>query len=70
VIVEVDAPSELLVDYDATQFARVMNNLLKNGIEAAAENSDIPKVKISAIQKDKKISLIVEDSGSGFQRTT
>jgi signal transduction histidine kinase len=67
VIVEVDAPSELLVDYDATQFARVMNNLLKNGIEAAAENSDIPKVKISAIQKDKKISLIVEDSGSGFK---
>lgn len=29
VIVEVDAPSELLVDYDAIQFGRVMNNLLK-----------------------------------------
>ncbi len=67
VIVEVDAPSELLVDYDATQFARVMNNLLKNGIEAAAETSDLPRVKISAIQKEKQISLIVEDSGSGFK---
>ncbi|MBS1958995.1 MAG: HAMP domain-containing histidine kinase [Bdellovibrionales bacterium] len=67
VSVEVDAPAELFVDYDSTQFARVVNNLLKNGIEAAAETSTTPKVKISATQNEKNINLIVEDSGIGFK---
>lgn len=67
VIVEVDTPSEVFVNYDTTQFARVVNNLLKNGIEAAAESSVEPKVKISVIQVEKKINLIFEDSGSGFK---
>jgi len=66
VSVEVDAPSEIFVDYDTTQFSRVMNNLLKNGIEAAAETSAVPRVKISASKGDRQINLIVEDSGSGF----
>jgi signal transduction histidine kinase len=67
VAVEVDAPSEMFVDYDTTQFARVMNNLLKNGIEAAAETSALPRVKISATKSHNQINLIVEDSGSGFR---
>jgi signal transduction histidine kinase len=67
VSVEVDAPAELFVDYDSSQFARVVNNLLKNGIEAAAETSSIPKVKISVIQNEKNINLVVEDSGIGFK---
>lgn len=69
VTVEIDAPKELLVDYDTNQFMRVVNNLLKNGIEAASEtSSNTPaKVKISVEKQDKQINLIVEDSGSGFK---
>jgi signal transduction histidine kinase len=67
VSVEVDAPIELFAEYDSTQFARVVNNLLKNGIEAAAETSSIPRVKISASQSEKNINLVVEDSGIGFK---
>lgn len=66
VSVEVDAPLEIFVDYDSTQLARVVNNLLKNGIEAAAEASTTPRVRISAIQDKKQVNLIVEDSGAGF----
>ena len=67
--VEVDAPKELLADYDTNQFMRVVNNLLKNGIEAASEASSISpaKVKISVEKQDQQINLIVEDSGSGFK---
>lgn len=67
VSVEVDVPTELFAEYDAIQFARVVNNLLKNGIEAAAEASTTPRVKISALQSEKNISLVVEDSGIGFK---
>jgi signal transduction histidine kinase len=67
VTVEVDAPAELFALYDSTQFTRVVNNLLKNGIEAAAETSTIPRVKISALKKEKNINLVVEDSGNGFK---
>lgn len=67
VSVEVEAPTEIYVDYDATQLTRVLNNLLKNGIEAAAETSAIPRVKISAFKNENQINLIVEDSGLGFK---
>jgi signal transduction histidine kinase len=67
VSVEIDAPSELLVIYDSTQFARVVNNLLKNSIEAAAEASAAPKVKISASKNERNINLVFEDSGIGFK---
>ena len=67
--IEVDAPEKLFVNYDATQFARVVNNLLKNGIEAATDSSEAtkPMVKISVVQSGSHIKLIVEDSGSGFK---
>lgn len=67
VSVEVDAPEEIFANYDSTQFARVVNNLLKNGIEAAAENSIAPRVKISASQNGNGIKIVVEDSGTGFK---
>lgn len=65
--VEVDAPAELFAEYDSTQFARVVNNLLKNGIEAAAETSSSPRVKISAYKNENIVNLMVEDSGVGFK---
>ncbi len=67
VSVDVDAPTDLFAIYDPIQFARVVNNLLKNGIEAAAETSSAPRVKISAIQNENKINLVFEDSGTGFK---
>lgn len=67
--IEVDVPQELFCDYDATQFARVINNLLKNGIEAATEGRGAtePMVRVSALQNGTSINLIVEDSGPGFK---
>lgn len=64
--VELDIPEELYVDHDSRQFMRVVNNLLKNGIEAASESTN-SKVKISATQKEGQAYLIVEDSGKGFK---
>lgn len=68
VIVEVDAPEEIRIQYDSFQFVRVMNNLIKNGIEAASESSKSSgrvKVSIKNIDHD-RIKLTVEDSGQGF----
>lgn len=69
VTVEVDAPLEVMASYDSLQFIRVINNLLKNGIEAAAETEDIPlrRVKVSLTSQDEHIKLTIEDSGSGFK---
>ena len=69
VTVEVDAPHEVMASYDSLQFIRVINNLLKNGIEAAAESEDIPlrNVKVSLVSQDEHIKLTIEDSGSGFK---
>jgi signal transduction histidine kinase len=67
VTIEVNAPEEINGHFDQSQLIRVMNNLLKNGIEAAAENHDLRKVRISLIEQEHKIMLTVEDSGSGFK---
>ena len=69
VTVEVDAPHEVMASYDSLQFIRVINNLLKNGIEAAAEMeaTTLRKVKVSLASQDEHIKLTIEDSGSGFK---
>ena len=68
VSVEMDVPNELLVSYDSLQIVRVMNNLLKNGIEAASESAEkSPKVKVSVMALESHIRLTVEDSGKGFK---
>lgn len=68
VSVEMDAPFELMIDYDSLQFIRVINNLLKNGIEAASESTiRPPKVKISVRELENHIRFTVEDSGHGFK---
>ena len=68
VSVEVDAPDEVIAHYDSLQFTRVMNNLLKNGIEAASESTTSPAIVRVSISKnnDNGVKLTVEDSGSGF----
>lgn len=69
VTVELDAPHEVMASYDSLQFIRVINNLLKNGIEAAAESEATlnRKVKVSLASQDEHIKLTIEDSGSGFK---
>jgi signal transduction histidine kinase len=69
VSVEVDVSSEIIAEYDTLQFVRVLNNLIKNGIEAASETSkDVaPRVKVSSSMTNSSVSLIVEDSGTGFK---
>jgi signal transduction histidine kinase len=69
VSVEIDVPSEIIAEFDSHQFVRVLNNLLKNGIEAASESAaeTIPRVKISSLISNKSVHLIVEDSGAGFK---
>lgn len=67
VTVEVNAPEQIIGYIDQAQLIRVVNNLLKNGIEAAAEKHDLRKVRISLLEQEKKIKLTVEDSGNGFK---
>ncbi|HXH74065.1 MAG TPA: HAMP domain-containing sensor histidine kinase [Bacteriovoracaceae bacterium] len=69
VTVEVNAPHEVMASFDSLQFIRVVNNLLKNGIEAAAESEATlgRKVKVSLASYDNHIKLTIEDSGSGFK---
>ncbi len=68
VSIEVDVPEVLMLNYDSLQFSRVMNNLLKNGIEAASESLiNPPKVRLSVMVLEKHVRLTVEDSGIGFR---
>lgn len=69
VTVKVDAPEELIASYDPLQLVRVMNNLLKNGIEAASESGKSPSiVKVSIGQNENRVIVLsVEDSGNGFK---
>lgn len=66
VYIELDVPRDIFIGHDPRQFIRVLNNLLKNGIEAASE-SKLSKVKLTAIKEDTAVRLIVEDSGDGFK---
>lgn len=64
--VEIDVPESLMIEHDSRQFIRVVNNLLKNGIEAASETGT-PRVRVSATLEENHIHLFVEDSGNGFK---
>lgn len=64
--IELDLPEEIYVEHDPRQFIRVVNNLLKNGIEAASE-SEQSRVRLSAMLADNHVQLIIEDSGTGFK---
>lgn len=69
VSVEIDAPVEVMARYDSLQFIRVVNNLLKNGIEAASEDeaNTSRKVRVSLVTQEQLIKLTIEDSGNGFK---
>lgn len=65
--IEVEAPNSIIVPHDNLQFGRVINNLVKNAIEAASDSSNPKKVKVTLTEKDNStIQLLIEDSGSGI----
>ncbi len=59
-------PCEKMIPHDSTQFMRVVNNLVKNAIEAAADSKDKQTILISAEESESEIRLSVEDSGCGI----
>lgn len=61
-----DYPEKVLLAHDSTQFIRVINNLVKNAIEAAAENGENKTVRINIIDGKSEFKFLVEDSGSGI----
>ena len=56
--------------HDDIQFTRVVQNLVKNAIESAAESPGQKLVRISTINSEKGVLFTVEDSGSGFNVTS
>ena len=56
--------------HDEVQFTRVVQNLVKNAIESAAESHGQKLVRISTANSEKGVLLTVEDSGSGFNVTS
>lgn len=61
-----DYPETALLAHDSTQFIRVMNNLVKNAIEAASENQNQKAVRVSILNESAHFKFVVEDSGSGI----
>lgn len=54
------------IPHDHVQFTRVVQNLVKNAIEAAAESNTIKLVKVSTTETRDGLLFTVEDSGNGF----
>lgn len=52
--------------HDDVQFTRVVQNLVKNAIESAAENPEQKLVRISTKNSDRGVVLSIEDTGAGF----
>lgn len=58
--------SEISVKHDPVQFLRVLSNLVRNSVEAAAESSGTKLVKMSVSESSDKVFIKVEDSGPGI----
>ena len=72
VSVELDSSHEVLAQFDQSQFLRVINNLVKNGIESASGNKlSNPFVRVTVQdESSSEVRIIVEDSGVGFTGST
>ncbi|ADG68871.1 PAS sensor protein [Planctopirus limnophila DSM 3776] len=59
---------DLCFQGDAVQIQQVLMNLIRNSIQAMSGVSDLPRrLTITSFQEDKKLVLVVEDTGPGFQ---
>lgn len=54
------------VPHDCVQFTRVIQNLVKNAIEAASDNTEKKMVKVSTSENADGFLFTIEDSGKGF----
>ncbi|MEI9929715.1 MAG: HAMP domain-containing sensor histidine kinase [Rhizomicrobium sp.] len=56
---------DLLIDADPEQLYRMVLNLLRNGVEAVAGREGA-RIEIDAQRKDRKVSIVIADNGSGI----
>ncbi len=45
---------------------QILVNLIQNAIDAMADNSPVPRIRISVLIKDKSVNITVEDNGPGI----
>ena len=58
---------EIIANFDRTQLIRVVTNLVKNGIQAIPENSNvIPKIVVQVQSNQQHVEIIVSDNGKGI----
>ncbi len=58
--------NNLLANFDRTQLIRVVNNLVKNSIQAIPHDKEDPKIKVGVSSEGKMVKITVEDNGSGI----
>ena len=64
-LTEIPDPGKAMVRGNRLQLEQVIQNLLKNGMDAC-EQSSAPQIQISLTPKQNNILLTVHDNGSGF----
>lgn len=58
---------EIIAKFDRTQLIRVVTNLVKNGIQAIPENSNvIPRIVVQVQSNEENVEIIVSDNGKGI----
>ncbi len=60
-----DGP-EIISKMDRTQLIRIINNLVKNAIQAIPENQDFKMIRVSVKKIDNDVSIFVRDNGVGI----
>lgn len=61
-----ELPEQALLAHDQTQFMRVINNLVKNAIEAASDSDYRKVVRVKILDESESLNLLIEDSGPGI----
>ncbi|ATA91717.1 two-component sensor histidine kinase [Capnocytophaga canimorsus] len=56
---------EIVAWFDKDQIARVVTNLVKNAVQATAQKAE-PKIRVTLLNKDQNVELIVTDNGTGI----
>jgi len=59
-------PARVLVAGDAVQLAQVLLNVIRNGLEAAAQGEEPRRVEVDLIIRQEEVVVEIVDSGRGF----
>lgn len=57
---------EIITTFDRTQIVRIINNLVKNAIQAIPEYEPFPSVKVKIYRTGTDVCIEVKDNGSGI----